>query len=150
VILGNSMRFLTPRHASVELFRGSDGLRHAKTDLARDEPTRVVATLGRKCGCSGELSSPDFGNIDLFPNGDVITERVKGLCVEEMRRLEAGHESLEGLREVIDKHDALLREALEKNEKGKTHDNRATFGDGNRGLQQVADYGHQNNKFGRC
>jgi hypothetical protein len=54
------------------------------------------------------------------------------------------------LREVIDKHDTLLREALEKNEKGTTHGKWAMFGDGNRELQQVANYGHQNNTFGRA
>jgi hypothetical protein len=67
---------------------------------------------------------------------------VKGLCVENVRKLEVDHESFDELKEAMDKHDTLLREALEKNEKSTTHDNRATFDDGNRGLQQVVNYGY--------
>jgi hypothetical protein len=58
--------------------------------------------------------------------------------VEEVRKLEVDHESFKEVREVIDKQDTFLRENLEKNEKGTTHDNQATFGDGNRGLQHCA------------
>jgi hypothetical protein len=81
---------------------------------------------------------------------------MRGLCKEEVSRLDAkDDEGLKALRKVIDEHDLLLREAIESNGKGMkvggesaTHDNRAIFGAGNKGMQQVANYGTQTNSFG--
>lgn len=57
--------------------------------------------------------------IDIFPKDNNITERLKELCEEEVRKLEEpDHESFKELRETINKHDVLLCEALENNEKG--------------------------------
>jgi hypothetical protein len=94
--------------------------------------------------------------ISTFSNNDDIMGRMRGLCKEEVSRLDAkDDEGLKALRKVIDEHDLLLREAIESNGKGMkvggesaTHDNRAIFGAGNKGMQQVANYGTQTNSFG--
>jgi len=89
-------------------------------------------------------------------NGD-ITDQMKALCKEEIGKISNNTEgSLKDLREVINKHDKLLCEAIESSgsdAKAKwervAHDTRATFGEGNQGLQMAANYGKMNNTLGK-